>query len=157
MKRLGAVVVLVGAVVVVLGLFARPKVGGDYGICLPERYFIISAADEFQTLSRRDATHPTIYDRILAGTIVEWGERRGVVTGVLDTAVFKDQGWGEIATERSVAGYFILDTKTQELRSGLTETAYLDRLRELGVEPPRLHHLSRLQQYSLRCLFGDAT
>jgi hypothetical protein len=139
-----------------LSLLARPRVGGDFGICLPDRYFITSESAEFQTLSRRDATHRTIYDRILSGTITRWGETEGIVTGVLETEVFKDPFWADLATERSLPGYFILNTRTQEVRSGLSEAQYLDQLRELGVTPPLLHRLSPFQQYSFRCIFGDS-
>lgn len=117
---------------------------GDYEIRLPGGYYLVRVYAGAYIISFRGQDGQSRTDEVVVNATVDsYQVLDGLIVGHVSTLDYMSPEEKEV----SKPGYFILNTKTHEVKQGLDKKAWLDSLNALGVSSvPRLDKPSRFDR-----------
>lgn len=143
-----AVMVLVVVSLVIIPVMLNRQ--GFYEIHVGGDYSVMHVSPELQTISRRMSDRRS-FERLAAGQITGLACVKHLAVGLLNTQVLSTDDFRDLRTEKSISGYFVLDSRSGRLDAGKDEAGYRALLSEYDADPPELKPLSPMRR--LGCNF----
>lgn len=129
--------------VLILALAFSVTACGDYQIRLPGGYYLTRVYAGAFLISFRGQDGQSPYGEVVVNATVDRYEvLDGLVVGHVSTLDYMSPEEKEV----SKPGYFIVNTKTHEVKQGLDKKAWLDALQVQGISEPNLGKPSRFDR-----------
>lgn len=119
-------------------------------ICFGNGYGIDSLNGEFQTIFHEvEVERHTMRNRVLRGKVVSYAyiKESGILAGELDVSVLRNEYLSELIESDDKDGFFIINTKTGTVISGMKESDYASKIMKLtgdDQKPKSIGYFDRL-------------